>query len=126
MELTDDKGVDYIFDSVGSELFYKLLNTVKLCGHVINYGQSSGPIKPFEISILAKKSLSLSRPILFHFIYKREKYESMATNAFTMFEEKALRYPGFESYPLENASQAHEMLESRSGGGSVYLVPSNS
>ena len=117
MDLTDDKGVDYIFDSVGSELFYKLLETVKFCGHVINYGQSSGPIKPFEVSILAKKSLSLSRPILFHFIDKREKYESMATSAFTMLEDKFLRYPDFESFPLENASQAHKMLESRRGGG---------
>ncbi len=56
MKLTDNRGVDFIFDSVGSSKLFELIDLLRNCGHVINYGQASGMIPSFEMSMLAQKS----------------------------------------------------------------------
>mgnify|MGYP001161176822 FL=1 len=124
MKFTEGKGVDFIFDSVGSNVFFNLIESIKICGHIVNYGQSSGSIKSFNMSLLSEKSLTISRPILFHYIKNRENYVSMCKNSFTILKNNSLFFPQFEPYSLIDAHQVHDILESRNGGGSLYLVPS--
>ena len=124
MKFTEGRGVDFIFDSVGSKVFFNLIESIKKCGHIINYGQSSGSIQSFNMSLLAEKSLTISRPILFHYIENRENYVSMCKNSFKILKNSTLFFPQFESYSLKDAHQVHDLLESRIGGGCLYLVPS--
>ena len=123
MELTNGKGVDKIFDSVGKDTFEKSLRSIKVCGHLINFGQSSGPIDPISMSILASKSLTISRPILFDYISDSALYKRMANSVFQTFKDNKITLPEFQPFKLKDANLAHNMLESRSGGGSVYLEP---
>ena len=74
LDITNGKGVDKVFDSVGKDTFENSLMSVRTCGHIINFGQSSGPIEPIEMSLLASKSLTISRPIIFDYISETETY----------------------------------------------------
>ena len=123
MDLTNGKGVDKIFDSVGKDTFENSLRSIKVCGHLINFGQSSGPIDPISMSILASKSLTISRPILFDYISDSALYKRMANSVFQEFKDNKITLPEFQPFKLKDANLAHNMLESRSGGGCVYLQP---
>ena len=123
MELTNGKGVDKIFDSVGKDTFENSLKSIKVCGHLINFGQSSGPIDPISMSVLAGKSLTISRPILFDYISDLALYQKMADSVFQAFKNNKITLPEFQPFKLKDANLAHNMLESRKGGGSVYLEP---
>ena len=123
LELTDGKGVDIVFDSVGRDTFESSLASLSHRGHLINFGQSSGPIQPVLMTTLAEKSLSISRPILFHYFGSRENYIKMASSAFKAFENDIIKVSEFLPFDLKDASSAHDTLESRKGGGSIYLIP---
>jgi NADPH2:quinone reductase len=123
LEVTDGKGVDIVFDSVGNDTFESSLASLAHCGYLINFGQSSGPVKPILMTTLAEKSLSISRPILFHYFGTRRNYEEMASSVFKAFEDNVIKVSDFFPFSLKDASSAHDTLESRKGGGSIYLIP---
>ena len=85
--ITNGHGFDIVFDSVGADTFKVSLEIVAKCGHLVNFGQSSGVIDPLEVQVLAKKSLTISRPILFHYIDSIEKFGNLLLD---MSEEKSL------------------------------------
>ena len=121
--ITNGHGFDIVFDSVGADTFKVSLEVVAKCGHLVNFGQSSGVIDPLEVQVLAKKSLTISRPILFHYIDSKEKFGNLALEAFNFLQKPSLILPTPEAYSIANASTAHSILESRQGGGSLYLTP---
>ena len=123
ISITNGKGVDIVFDSVGSDTIDNSFKVLSYCGHLVNFGQSSGVVSPIHIQELAKKSLTLSRPILFHYLKDKITYERMAEKVFKSFSTKKFLVPKAQSLNLEEASQAHKILESRRGGGSIYLRP---
>ena len=122
-DLTNGKGVNFVFDSVGMDTINNSLDSLSFCGHLVNFGQSSGPINPIEMSVLAKKSLTITRPILFHYLTNIEIYKDMSNSVFNLFKGGFLKTPKTFSIELQNAAEAHQMLESRRGGGSIYLNP---
>ena len=123
MDITNGNGVDKVFDSVGKDTFDNSFNIVRPCGHLINFGQSSGPVEPVPMSTLASKSLTISRPILFDYISDSNIYKKMTNSVFNAFKNNQIKIPKLEPYKLKDASLAHDMLESRKGGGSVFLTP---
>ena len=123
LDVTDGKGVDIVFDSVGNDTFESSVASLAHCGYLINFGQSSGPVKPVLMTTLAEKSLSISRPILFHYFGNRKNYEKMASSVFKAFKDKIISVANFLPFDLKDASSAHNTLESRKGGGSIYLIP---
>lgn len=122
-ELTDGQGVDVAYDSVGADTFYGSLDTLKPTGHLVNFGQSSGPVKPLEMPQLAAKSLTVSRPILFHYMAEPETYQRMASSVFDAFATHALSVAEPQAIPLKEAFQAHDILEGGTGGGALMLRP---
>ena len=123
MDITKGNGVDKVFDSVGKDTLDNSFKSISACGHLINFGQSSGPVRPISMSTLASKSLTISRPILFDYISNSNIYKKMADSVFNAFKDNQIKIPELEPYKLENASLAHDVLESRRGGGSVFLTP---
>ena len=103
--------------------FETSVEILALCGHLVNFGQSSGPVNPVQMSTLAQKSLTISRPILFHYLTNKNDYKKIANSVFKSFEDRNLIVPSTQPISLENAAEAHKMLESRMGGGSLYLKP---
>ena len=123
MDITDGKGVDKVFDSVGKDTFENSIKSIRACGHLVNFGQSSGPVEPLLMSTLASKSLTVSRPILFDYISNSTIYKKMTDSVFNAFENNKIIIPKLRSYKLEDANLAHDLLESRQGGGSIFLKP---
>ncbi|MFK7858173.1 MAG: quinone oxidoreductase [Granulosicoccus sp.] len=122
-QLTEGRGADAVFDSVGADTFAGSLNALAMCGHLVNFGQSSGPVDPLLMSALAVKSLTVSRPILFHYLVKPDQYQAMAQRVFEKFRAGILRAADPLPVALKDARQAHDKLEGMTGGGALILIP---
>jgi NADPH2:quinone reductase len=72
-EITDGKGVDAVYDSVGQTTFMKSLDCLRPMGIMVAFGQASGSVPPFDPGILAAKgSLFLTRPTLMTYTAERD------------------------------------------------------
>lgn len=90
---------------------------------MVLFGQASGPVEPFTPQLLAGKSLTLTRPIVFHYVRTRAMLEEMATACFDAFENGILTPIDPVELPLGEAARAHAMLEARQSPGGIVLVP---
>jgi NADPH2:quinone reductase len=122
-EITGGRGVDAVYDSVGQDTFAGSLEALALRGHLVNFGQSSGPVEPIAMSRLAEKSLTVSRPILFHYIEDRGEREEMAGRLFEVLRSGAVVPEVGAEFPLMEAGEAHRVLEARGTSGSIVLTP---
>jgi NADPH:quinone reductase len=123
LRLTDGRGVDVVYDSVGHDTFNGSLRCLAKFGRLVNFGQSSGSIPAFEISRLASGSFSLVRPIVFHYLDVVGQREKMARNFFDAFEKGAISANVGTIYPLSEVGSAHLALEARSNKAPFILVP---
>lgn len=121
--ITDGRGVDAAYDSVGRDTFDGSLDCLARCGHLVNFGQASGPVPAFEVQRLAAKSNSVTRPIVFHYLAERPALEAMAASLFGALSSGALRAQPGASLPLDDAARAHELLESRQADAPLILLP---
>ena len=122
-EITGGRGVDVAYDSVGKDTFSGSLESLALRGHLVNFGQSSGPVEPLEVAKLAARSNSLTRPILFHYIAQRDSLERMAASVFDAIARAVLTVEPGRTFPLAEAAAAHEQLQARTAPGPLLLVP---
>ena len=123
MRLTSGNGVNVVYDSVGKTTFDKSLNCVARRGLLALYGQSSGPVPPFDPARLAKKGIFLTRPSLAHYTAEREELLGRARDVFDWIRSGKLRLRIDRELPLEKASEAHALLESRQTTGKILLIP---
>lgn len=122
--LTEGRGVDVVYDSVGHDTFEKGLNCLRLRGYMVLYGQSSGPVGPFDPQILnAKGSLFLTRPSLGHYVATREELLWRAGDLFRWLQGGELTLRIDRTFPLAEAAEAHHYLEGRQTKGKVLLTP---
>jgi NADPH2:quinone reductase len=122
--LTDNKGVNAVFDSVGKTTFEKGLNIIKPRGIMVLFGGSSGAVPPFDLIALSTKgSLYVTRPTLGHYTATREELESRAEAVFGMIAAGKLKLRIEHTYPLAQAQQAHRDLESRKTTGKLLILP---
>ena len=123
-EITEGKGVDAVYDSVGQFTFMKSLDCLRPMGMMVSFGQSSGSIPPIDTGILAAKgSLFLTRPSLMAYTAKREDLLAHAHDLFEVVEKGAVRIEVRQTYPLAEAYRAHQDLEGRKTTGSTILIP---
>ena len=122
--LTDGKGVQVVYDSVGKTTFDKSLNCLAPLGYMVLYGASSGPVPPFDAAVLnAKGSLFLTRPSLFHYIADRGSLEKRAGDVLNWVANGSLKLRMEHTFPLSDVAEAHRSLEGRKTTGKVLLVP---
>jgi len=123
-EITDGKGVDVVYDSVGQATFMKSLDCLRPLGMMVSFGQTSGPIPPLDLGILAAKgSLFLTRPTLMTYTAKREDLLALARDLFEVVENGAVKIEINQRYSLSEVAQAHRDLENRRTTGSTVLIP---
>ena len=123
--LTEGRGVDVVYDSVGKTTFEKSLNSLRPRGMLALFGQSSGPVPPFDPTILnGKGSLYLTRPSLAHYIMTRDELLWRATDVLKWIDSGQLKLRIDRTYPLADAASAHRDLESRKTAGKLVLVVS--
>lgn len=122
--LTDGRGVQVVYDSVGRTTFDKSLDSLARRGMMVLFGQSSGPVPPFDPSVLnAKGSVYLTRPSLFHYIAEKEELVSRAGAVLGWIRDGRLKLRIGLELPLSEAASAHRALEGRTTTGKVLLLP---
>lgn len=122
--LTNGRGVDVVYDSVGKDTFDKSLNCLRPRGLLALFGFSSGPVAPFDPALLgAKGSLFLTRPGLNQYIATREELLARANDLFAWLAAGTLKVNVDRVLPLAEAAEAHRALESRRTTGKLLLVP---
>lgn len=122
--LTNNKGVDVVYDSVGKTTFEKGLNVLRPRGYMVLFGGSSGPVPPFDLIQLSQKgSLYVTRPTLIHYILTRDDLEKRATAVFNMVAAGRLKVRCEHTYPLKDAQQAHRDIQGRKTTGKLLLIP---
>ncbi|MBT8420563.1 MAG: quinone oxidoreductase [Gammaproteobacteria bacterium] len=123
-EITEGQGVPVVYDSVGKDTFEGSLDCLRPRGMMVSFGQSSGPISPFDIAGLsARGSLFLTRPNLMHYTTTREELVANARETFDVAERGIVRVNIAQEFPLRAAADAHVALEGRATVGSTVLIP---
>jgi NADPH:quinone reductase len=124
MRLTDGRGADVIYDSVGAQTFERGLDCLAPRGMMVLFGQSSGPAPAVDPQALGHKgSLFLTRPSLFHYIATREALEARARELFAWIAAGELSIAIWRTLELERAAEAHRLLEARQTSGKLLLIP---
>ncbi|HEY8462259.1 MAG TPA: quinone oxidoreductase, partial [Blastocatellia bacterium] len=122
--LTGGKGVQVVYDSVGRDTFLKSLSSLAPRGMMALFGQSSGPVEPFDPALLMQKgSLFLTRPSLFHYAATREELLWRAGDLFNWIKSGELKLRIEKTFPLSEAAEAHRQLEGRKTTGKTLLIP---
>jgi NADPH2:quinone reductase len=122
--LTGDRGVDVVYDSVGSTTFHKSLDCLRPRGMLVSFGQSSGLVGQIDPLILSQKgSLFLTRPSLGHYISDPAELRQRASDLFTWLADGRLKLRVYKTYKLADAAQAHRDLEARKTSGKLLLKP---
>ena len=122
--LTENKGVDVVYDSVGKTTFTKGLNVLRPRGMMVLFGGSSGPAPALDPIVLTQKgSLFLTRPSMNQYVATRAELEMRANALFEMIADKKLKLRIEHIYPLKEAQQAHRDLEGRKTTGKLLLIP---
>lgn len=124
--LTGGAGVQVVYDSVGRTTFEKGLNCLARRGLMVLFGQSSGPVGPFDPQVLNQKgSLFLTRPTLAHYIAARAELEARAADVLGWIARGTLKLRLAHEFPLAQAAEAHRQLEGRKTTGKVLLLPTH-
>jgi NADPH:quinone reductase len=122
--LTDGKGVNVVYDSVGKTTFEKGLNVLRPRGMMVLFGGSSGAVPPFDpVLLLQKGSLYLTRPTLVNYIATREELVARSGAVFSMIATGKLKLRIEHTYPLAEVQRAHRDLEGRKTTGKLLLMP---
>jgi NADPH2:quinone reductase len=126
--LTGDEGVHVVYDAIGRATFEGALAVLRRCGHLVVYGQTSGAVPPLDINRLSgltepktRGSLSLTWAALSHYNADSQTMLTRAAAVFALLAAGKLRPHISRQFPLEQAAQAHRLLEERESVGKILL-----
>ena len=123
-ELTDGRGVDVVYDGVGKSTFEKSLDCLRPRGLMVSFGNASGVVSIPDITILSRKgSLYVTRPTGTHYLGNRADLLEGAALLFGAIKDGLIKVSINQTFPLEQAADAHRALEGRQTTGSVILIP---
>ena len=121
--ITGGEGVPVVYDSVGKDTFMDSLDCLRPLGSMVIFGQSSGPVPPLDVGLLAAKgSLFLTRPSLMTYTAKRGDLVASADELFQVVQAGAVRLEINQRFALREAAAAHRALEARQTTGSTILT----
>ncbi|CEL03197.1 Putative Podospora anserina S mat genomic DNA chromosome 1, supercontig 6 [Aspergillus calidoustus] len=120
-EITNGRGVDVVYDSVGKDTWEGSLEAVKRKGTIVWFGNASGPVPPLPLPKLSPKCVKIARPTLFGYIETREEFEFYVNELFGLLKSGELKVKVHKVYPLDQVAQAHTDLESRKTTGKLLL-----
>jgi len=124
LEITENKGVDVIYDGVGKDTFEKSINCLKVRGMMVSFGNSSGSLNLIDIKkYMVPKSIFFTRPALMNYTANRNELEEGAQALFEQIKFGKVKIKIFKEYNLSDVRKAHEDLESRKIIGPAILIP---
>ena len=122
--ITNKKLVNVVYDAVGKDTFDTSIKCLTYRGLLVSFGQSSGMVKEVNLhSTFNPKSLYFTRPTLMHYIRNRDELNDSSNKLFEKIKNKEIKPNIFKSFKLSEASDAHELIQSRKSSGSIILKP---
>lgn len=123
-EITEGRGVNVIYDSVGGEGFEALLDCLMPMGMMVSYGEAAGPVPPISLNLLQKRgSLLLTRTSFEDYYQNHGEYLLACATLFELVSKGALKLNIRQSYYLRDAAKAHAALEAQqTTGASVFYT----
>ncbi len=122
--ITNKKLVNVVYDAVGKDTFDTSIKCLTYRGLLVSFGQSSGMVKEVNLhSTFNPKSLYFTRPTLMHYIRNRDELDDSSNKLFEKIRNKEIKPNIFKSFKLSEASDAHELIQSRKSSGSIILKP---
>ena len=122
-EITGGAGVHVVYDAIGETTFEGGLDCLASRGHMVSYGNASGPLAPLDVATLGPKSLTLTRAGLWSYIDDPAERTARATELFELIANGTLKVEINQRYPLSDIAKAHAALEGRETTGSTVLTP---
>ncbi|WP_294394077.1 quinone oxidoreductase [uncultured Sphingomonas sp.] len=122
--LTDGRGVDVVLDGVGKASWGASLACLRRRGLMVSYGNASGPVPAIEPLVLSRAgSLFLTRPTLYDYLTTAEERQAAADRLFAMIASGKVPVEIGQTFPLEQAAEAHRAIQERRTTGSTVLIP---
>ncbi|TPL75966.1 zinc-binding dehydrogenase [Mesorhizobium sp. B2-3-15] len=121
MQLTGGRGADVAFDAVGNDTFGGSLAALGVRGHLVSFGQASGPVGNWDIGRFSSKSITISRPNYAHYTDSPEKLGPHINRFFAALRQGVIRIERPRQYDLAQAADAHRDLEARRTTGALVL-----
>ena len=124
LEITENKGVDVVYDGVGKDTFEKSINCLKVRGMMVSFGNSSGSLNLIDVKkYIVPKSIFFTRPALMNYMANRKELEEGTQALFEQIKFGKVKIKIFKEYNLSDVRKAHEDLESRKIIGPAILIP---
>jgi NADPH2:quinone reductase len=122
--LTDGRGADVVYDSVGQSTFEGSLQSLRPRGLLVLFGQSSGVVPAFDLNRLnTLGSIFVTRPSLAHYTRDRAELEERAGAVLRGVAAGTLAIRIGAEFALADAAEAQRALESRATTGKLLLRP---
>ncbi len=122
--ITDGAGVRASYDGVGKATWDASLKSTGRRGIIASFGNASGPVTGISLGSLAMAgSLFVSRPTLFDYYREPAERAEGAAKLWDKLGSGEIKVEIAQTYPLEQAEQAHRDLEARTTTGSTLLLP---
>lgn len=117
------EGVDCVYDSVGKTTWQGSLEAVKRKGHVIYFGNASGPVPPLNIAELSKKNTKIMRATVMNYLVTREELDYYSNLLFSYLRDGKMKVNIHKIYDLteKDVQQAHKDLEARLTSGKLLI-----
>lgn len=122
MKLTDQKGVDVVFDSVGITLMDSF-EVTKDRGHIVFYGMSGGDPKPVDPRMLMDTSKTLTGGDLWSYLTDENERRTRAAELFRLINDGTIIIKEPVKFKLSEGQKAHEFLESGKSSSKILLIP---
>tara|TARA_B100002052_G_C15840903_1_gene580092 strand:+ start:262 stop:1242 length:981 start_codon:yes stop_codon:yes gene_type:complete len=124
LEITNNNGVDVVYDGVGKDTFEKSINCLKIRGMMVSFGNASGPLNPIDVSkMIQPKGLFFTRPSIGQYLKTQDELQEASKSLFEKINFGKVKIKIFKEYPLSEVQNAHKDLESRKIIGPSILVP---
>ena len=124
MEITNNQGVKVVYDGVGKDTFDESIKSLSTRGLMVSFGQSSGMVEKIDMhKTFNPKSLFYTRPSLMGYTLNREELLDCSNNLFEKMKNREVKSNIYKKFKLEEASKAHQILQSRKSLGSIILKP---
>ena len=124
LKINNNSEINVVYDGVGKDTFEISLKCLNFRGLMVSFGQSSGMINDVNLhSTFNPKSLYFTRPTLMHYTRNRKELELSSNKLFDKIKKKEIKPNIFKKIKLEDAADAHKLIQSRQSLGSIILKP---
>jgi NADPH2:quinone reductase len=124
-KITDGKGVDVVYESIGKDTLQRSLDCLRLVGMCAAYGQASGVPDPINLveDLGVRGSLMITRPVLSHYMSNRSEIDAGTKFLFDAVAQGVVASNVVKTFPLREAAAAHKFIEGRKTTGSIVMLP---